>query len=144
MRAVELFSVPKILTVTHYPEERACVARWRMLSTPRFRELVTRTMHECARLGVLTFIADVSWGDPGVPSQADAKWVAGGCDGLSRESGVIALISVRSSSAIASLGTKRLRESVDSQGGSAHECATLEQALMLAAEIAAKASSRGA
>jgi hypothetical protein len=141
MKSVELFSVPKILTFTHYPEARACVARWRMLSTPRFRELVTRMMNECARLGVLTFIADVSWGDPGVPSQADAKWVAAGCDGLSREAGVTALISVRTSSAIAALGTKRLREGVDSQGGSARECATLDEALSLAMEIAKKAGS---
>lgn len=65
---------------------------------------------------MLTFIADVLTGDPGVPSQADAKWVAAGCGGLSQQAGVVALVSVRRRRAIASLGTKRLRESVDARG----------------------------
>lgn len=139
MDGVELFTVPKLLTVTHHPDVRACVATWLQLSTPRFRELVTRAMNRCAELGVLTWIADISVGNPGVPSQADARWVAAGCGGLSAASGIIAVVTVKSQSLVATMGTKRLRETVGARGGSVHECGTVGEALELAAEIAAKA-----
>lgn len=138
MESVELFSVPKVVAVTHYPDVRACVTTWLQLATPRFRELVTRALNQCAELGVLTYIADISVGNPGVPSQADAKWVAAGCAGLSPASGVVTVVTVKSASMIATLGTKRLRESIGARGGSAHECASVEEALEIAREVAAK------
>jgi hypothetical protein len=90
---------------------------------------------------VLTYIANVSVGNPGVPSQDDARWVAAGCSGLSPASGIVAVVTVKSGSTVASLGTKRLRESVDARGGSVHQCSSVDEALEIAAQIASKAQS---
>jgi hypothetical protein len=137
MPAVELFAYPKAVTVTHYPEVKACVAAWVALSSPHFREAVERGMRECGKLGVKSWIVDLSGDSPGVPNQADLKWIETDCVTIARRNGVLCVINVLGQSAVATMGAKRWNKIVGAGGMATYDCASLTDALTLAGEIAA-------
>jgi hypothetical protein len=134
---VTLFTVPKAVRVSHYAEAKACVATWVALSSPQFREAVERGLNECGRLGAKSWIVDLSGENPGVPKQADVKWIETDCLTIAKRNGILAVINVLGASAIAAMGAKRWNKIVSAGGLSTYDCASLADALTLAADIAA-------
>jgi len=138
MKSSVLFTVPKVITVRHYPEAQACVASWEALSSPQFREVVTRGLGECGRLGARSWIVDLTGKDPGVPTQADLAWISSDCIEIAKDNGVLAVINVHGKSHIATMGAKRWAKLVDQGGLGSYDCSSVADALTLATEIASE------
>src|SRR5258705_5246488 len=136
MATFTLFSVPKAVTVTHHPAAHACMATWSALSAPCFREAVTRGLTECGRLGVRSWIVNLTAQDPGVPTQADIKWIETDAIELAKSNGILAVINVHGVSAVATMGAKRWNKLISAGGLSTYDCSTVSDALALATEIA--------
>lgn len=130
-----LFIIENTVRVEHHPAQRALIAHWQSLCTPHFREAITRGMAECGRLGAVTWIIDMTE-DPGVPTQADLAWVESTGVPLARKNGVRALVNVHGRSKVASMGSKRWSKSASEGGLSIYDCASLVDALQLAADVA--------
>ena len=135
MAAVTLFTVPKAVTVTHHPDAKACMASWVALSSPHFRDACTRGLNECGRLGAKSWIVDLTGKDPGVPTQADLAWISSDCIEIAKRNGLLAVINVHGASKIATMGAKRWSKIVSDGGLSTYDCATIADALALAAEV---------
>ena len=135
MANVTLFSIPKAVTVTHHPAAHACMATWSDLSSPCFREAVTRGLQECGRLAAKSWIVNLSAPNPGVPSQADLQWIADECLQIAKDHGVLAVINVHGVSRVASMGAKRWNKMVTEGGLATYDCGTVSDALALAQEI---------
>ena len=135
MAANTLFSVPKAVTVTHHREAHACMATWSDLSAACFREAVTRGISECGRLGAKCWIVNLTAKNPGVPSQADLKWIETDCIQLAKDNGIVAVINVHGVSAVATMGAKRWNKLVNDGGLTTYDCSTVSDALSLATEI---------
>jgi hypothetical protein len=136
MKSTVLFTVPKVIVVRHYPEAHACVASWEDLSSPQFREICTRGLGECGRLGARSWIVDLTGKNPGVPTQADLGWISSDCIEIAKDNGVVAVINVHGKSHIASMGAKRWSKLVGDGGLGSYDCSSVQDALTLAAEIA--------
>ena len=136
MASVTLFSVPKAVTVTHHSEVKACMATWEALSSPKFREAIERGLHECGRRGAKSWIVNLSGKDPGVPTQADIKWIETDAIEIAKSNGVVAVINVLGPSAVAMMGAKRWSKLVSEGGLATYDCASVADAMALAAEIA--------
>ena len=132
---VHLFTVEKTIKVMHYPAQKALVGEWESLCTPQFRDALMRSMNEAKRLGAKSWIVDLTR-DPGVPSQEDLRWVETFNVGNALSKGVTACINVHGGSALAKMGSRRWTKSADEQGMLTSDCATLEEALKLAAQVA--------
>jgi len=135
MAGVPLYSIPGTIDVVHHREEKALVATWHCMTTPRFREALEKGLNECGRVGALTWVVDLSE-NPGVPSQADLNWIDTDCVEISRKSRIRAIINVLGSSAIATMGSKRWTKSASDRGLATYNCSTVADALSLAAEVA--------
>lgn len=135
MKRTELFRIPGTIVVEHYPEQRAVLAGWQSLSTPEFRQAMTRGLSECGRVRAKTWLADLSK-NPGVPSQADLTWLMTDAGPLTLDSGIRAVINIHGTSTLATLGAKRWSKSASEGGLVTCECASLAEALELAAEVA--------
>ena len=135
MSTQTLFSVPKAVTVTYHPEAHACMATWSALSAPCFREAVTRGITECGRLGARCWIVNLTAKNPGVPTQADLKWIESECIQLAKDNGILAVINVHGVSAVATMGAKRWNKMVSAGGLTTYDCSTVSDALALATEI---------
>ena len=131
----ELFSIERTIRVVHHPSQRALVGEWESLSTPQFREALTRAVSEAGRLGAKSWIVDLTR-DPGVPTQADLHWIATDCVHLCMDQGVRAVINVHGASALAKMGSKRWTKSASDNGMLTFDCASLEDALEIAAQVA--------
>jgi len=131
-----LLSVPKTVILIHHPEAKAIVARWLSFATPQFREAAERGFVECGRLGVLSWIVDLT-ANPGVPSQADLAWVETVAVGLVKRNGVRAIINVHGSSAVTAMGPKRWNKGASDGGLTTYDCHSVSDALALAADVAA-------
>ena len=136
MANVTLFSVPKAVTVTHHPAAHACMATWSMLSAPCFRDAVTRGLRECGRLGAKSWIVNLTAKNPGVPTQADLRWIETDCIQIAKDNGIVAVINVHGVSRVATMGAKRWNKLVSDGGLSTYDCSTVSDALALATEIA--------
>jgi hypothetical protein len=136
MASVTLFSVPKAVTVTHHSEVKACMATWEALSSPKFREAVERGLHECGRRGAKSWIVNLSGKDPGVPTQADIKWIETDAVEIARRNGILAVINIHGQSAVATMGAKRWSKLVSDGGLATYDCASVADAMALAGEIA--------
>jgi hypothetical protein len=130
-----LFTIDGTIKVTHYPAQKALVGEWESLCTPDFREALMRSMDEAHRLGAMSWIVDLTR-EPGVPSQADQKWVETFNVGNALSKGVIACINLHGASAISKLGSRRWTRSAGEQGMVTGDCSTLEEALKMAAQLA--------
>ena len=137
MASVTLFSIPKAVTVTHHSEVKACMATWEALSSPKFREAVERGLHECGRRDAKSWIVNLSGKNPGVPKQADIKWIETDAIEIAKRNGVVAVINVLGPSAVATMGAKRWSKLVSEGGLAAYDCASVTDAMALASEIAA-------
>jgi hypothetical protein len=133
---VVLFRIPKTMEAVHHPEARAVVARWESLCTPDCCAAIERGSDECRRLGAKSWIVDLTR-SPGVPSQADLEWMGTTGVALARKNGVLAVINVHGESRLASLGSKRWTKSASDGGLATYDCQSLEDALALAADVAA-------
>ncbi|HTO51938.1 MAG TPA: hypothetical protein VMR50_01015 [Myxococcota bacterium] len=131
-----LFSVPRAVTVTHHPEAHACMATWSALSAPCFREAVTRGLTECGRLHARSWIVNLTGENPGVPTQADLKWIETDCIELAKQNGILAVINVLGASAVATMGAKRWSKLVSAGGLTTYDCSSVTDAMALAKEIA--------
>jgi hypothetical protein len=131
-----VFSIDGTISVTHHPGERALVGSWHSLTTPEFRQALEKAMSEAGRLGALTWIVDLT-ANPGVPSQADLTWIEERGVFLAKRAGVRAIVNVHGSSSVAKMGAKRWSKSASDGGLSTWDCGSLEDALKLAADIAA-------
>jgi len=131
-----LFTMEGTISVDHHPGERALVGGWHSLCTPHFREALEKAMAEAGRLGVLTWIVDLTR-NPGVPSQADLAWINDRGVFLAKRAGVRAIVNAHGSSTVAKMGAKRWSKSASDGGLSTYDCGSLEDALKLAADIAA-------
>jgi hypothetical protein len=136
MSTFTLFSVPRAVTVTHHPAAHACMATWSALSAPCFREAVTRGLTECGRLGAKSWIVNLSGPNPGVPAQADMKWIETDAIEIARSNGIVAVINVLGPSAVAAMGAKRWSKLITAGGLSTYDCGAVSDALALATEIA--------
>lgn len=130
-----LFAIDGTIRVVHFAAEKALVGEWESLCTPNFREALMRSMDEAQRLGAMSWIVDLTH-KPGVPSQADQKWVEEFNVGNALSKGVLACINVHGASAITKLGSRRWTKSAGEQGMITGDCSTLEEALKLAAQVA--------
>lgn len=135
MKGKELFRIPGTIVVEHFPERKAVWGCWQSLSTPAFREAMTRGLSECGRVRAKTWLADLSR-NPGVPSQADLQWLMTDCAPLTLDSGIRAVINIHGKSALTALGAKRWTKSASEGGLVTCDCGSLEEALELAAEVA--------
>jgi hypothetical protein len=132
---VHLFTVEKTIKVVHYAAQKALVGEWESLCTPQFREALARAVKEAGRLGAKSWIVDLTR-DPGVPTQADLKWIDSDCAQLSVDNGVKAVINVHGASALAKMGSRRWTKSASDNGMLTYDCASLEDALEIAATVA--------
>jgi hypothetical protein len=131
-----LFTIDGTISVEHHPGERALVGSWQSLHTQHFRQALEKAMSEAGRLGALTWIVDLT-ANPGVPSQADLGWIEERGVFLAKRAGVRAIVNVHGSSSVAKMGAKRWSKSASDGGLSTWDCGSLEDALKLAADIAA-------
>ena len=137
MQGTELFKIPGTITVQHFPQQRAVLARWESLSTPEFRTALERGLAECGRLRAKSWLVDLTK-NPGVPSQADLEWLTGGGAGpFTLKSGIRAVINIHGASALAKLGSHRWSKSATEGGLVTCECLSLADALELAADVVA-------
>jgi len=135
---VHVFTVPKTIEVTFYAAKHAVCGSWISLSGDGCRTALERALNECGRMRAKSFIADLTR-DPGVPSQADLKWIEGDGARLLISNGVRAVINVHGGSAVARMGAKRWSKSAADNGVATYDCASLDDALEIAAEVASKA-----
>src|SRR5262245_29691818 len=131
---VSIFTIARTIECVHYPTQKAMHAIWLSLSTPEFRTAIERGINECGRLGALTWIVDVPR-DPGVPSQADLRWLEEDTRELTRRNGLKGLVNIHGASAVAKMGSRRWTKSASDNGMSVYDCASLEDAFQLSAEI---------
>ncbi|HTO71934.1 MAG TPA: hypothetical protein VMR31_18875 [Myxococcota bacterium] len=136
MRSHVVYRVPKCVEVVHYPEARALVSHWESLCTPDAVPAIERGSDECRRLGAKTWIVDLTK-NPGVPSQPDLEWMGTKGVELAKKNGLRAVINVHGESALASLGSKRWTKGASDGGLVTYDCKTLDDALALAADVAA-------
>jgi hypothetical protein len=134
-KGVHLFTIEGTITVTHHPAQKTLVGDWESLCTDKFREALQRAAIEAQRLGTRSWIADLRR-SPGVPSQADQKWIEEQGAGESVRNGVRACINLHGASALSKLGATRWLKSASSNGMLTFECGTLEDALEIAAQVA--------
>ena len=130
-----LFSIEGTLTVAHFAREKALVATWQSMVTPKFREGLARGLNECGRLGAPSWIVDLTL-NPGVPSQADLTWIESDAIELCELNQVRAIINIHGTSAVATMGAKRWSKSANANGLTTYDCRSLGDALALAAEVA--------
>jgi len=130
-----LFSIEGTLTVTHCAPEKALIGSWTSMTSGKFREALEKALGECGRLGALCWIVDLT-GDPGVPSQADLAWIQTVAANLAKRNRIRAVINVHGASSIATMGAKRWSKSASDAGLSTFDCASIADALALAAEVA--------
>ncbi len=135
MAGVVLFRIPKTLEAVHYPEAKAVVAHWESLCTPDCCAAIERGSGECRRLGAKSWIVDLTK-NPGVPTQADLRWMETIGVALAKKNGVVAVINIHGASAVASLGSKRWSKGASAGGLTTYDCKSLADALALAAEVA--------
>jgi hypothetical protein len=132
---VHLFTIEKTIKVVHYPAQRALVGEWESLCTPQFRDALMRSMNEAQRLGAKSWIVDLTR-EPGVPSQDDLKWIETFNVANALRKGVVACINVHGASVIAKLGARRWNKSASDGGMLTYDCASLDEALEIAAQVA--------
>jgi hypothetical protein len=132
---VPLFSIGKTIRVVHYAAQKALVGEWESLCTPQFREALSRAITDAGRLGAKSWIVDLTR-DPGVPSQADLKWIETDAARLSVDQGVRAIINVHGVSALAKMGSRRWTKTASNNGMLTYDCPSLEDALEIAAKVA--------
>ena len=132
---VHLFTIEKTIKVVHYAAQKALVGEWESLCTSQFREALTRAIADAGRLGAKSWIVDLTR-DPGVPTQADLKWIETDGAQLSLDNGVQAVINVHGASALSKMGARRWSKSATDKGLMVYDCATLEDALEIAAQVA--------
>jgi len=137
-----LFTIERTIKVLHYPAQKALVGEWESLCTPQFREALLRSMDEAYRLGAKSWIVDLTR-DPGVPTQDDLKWVETFNVGNALRKGVTACINVHGASALAKMGARRWTKSASEQGMVTADCATLDEALEIAAQVANGVAAQG-
>jgi len=130
-----LYRFPKTMEAVHYPEAKAVVSHWESFCTPDCCAAIERGSIECRRLGARSWIVDLSQG-PGVPSQADLRWMETTGVTLATQNGLRAVINVHGASALAALGSKRWSKGASDGGLTTYDCKSLEDALALAAEVA--------
>lgn len=130
-----VFAIEKTITVLHYPVQKALVGIWESLSTPQFREALTRAVDEAGRLGARSWIVDLTR-EPGVPTQADLAWIETDCARRSVRNGVRACINIHGASVLAKMGARRWTKTASDNGMLAYDCASLDDALELAAQVA--------
>ncbi len=135
MAGARLFSIDGTIVVTHCAHEKALIGSWSSMTSGRFREALEKALLECGRLGARSWIVDLT-GNPGVPSQADLGWIQAEGAALARDNGLRAVINVHGRSAVAAMGAKRWSKSATDAGLSTFDCASIADALALAAEVA--------
>jgi hypothetical protein len=135
MAGIVLYRVPKTMEAVHYPEVKAVVSHWESLCTPDCCAAIERGSNECRRLGAKSWIVDLTK-NPGVPSQADLRWMETTGVELAKRNGVVAVINVHGASAVARLGAKRWTKGASDGGLTTYDCHSLADALALAGEIA--------
>ncbi len=135
MAGVVLFRIPKTLEAVHYPEAKAVVAHWESLCTPDCCAAIERGSGECRRLGAKSWIVDLTK-NPGVPTQADLRWMETIGVALAKKNGIVAVINIHGTSAVAALGSKRWSKGASAGGLTTYDCKSLADALALAAEVA--------
>jgi len=135
-KGVHLFTVERTVRVLHYAPQKALVSEWESLCTPQFREALMRGMDECERLGAKSWIIDMT-GEPGVPSQEDQVWIETFNAENAFRKGVRAVINVHGASALSKMGARRWSKSANDKGLLTYDCGTLEDALEIAAQVAA-------
>lgn len=135
---IHVFTVPKTIEVTFYPAKHALCGAWISLSSTECRAALERALNECGRVRAKSWIADLTR-DPGVPSQADLKWIEGDGARLLLANRIRAVINVHGGSAVAKMGAKRWSRSATDNGVATYDCASLEEALEIATEVASKA-----
>ena len=134
--SVPLFTMANTVEASHYPELKAVLATWISFNSADARAAAERYVLECGRVHATTLIVDVS-ANPGVPSQADFEWIESHGVELTKRNGVRFVLNVHGTSAVSSMGPKRWNKSGASGGLSMYDCASLADALSLAAELAA-------
>jgi hypothetical protein len=135
-KGVHLFTVERTVRVLHHAPQKALVSEWESLCTPQFREALMRGMDECERLGAKSWIVDLTR-DPGVPSQEDQNWIETFNAENAVRKGVRACINVHGASALSKMGARRWSKSASDKGMLIYDCGTLEEALEIAAQVAA-------
>lgn len=135
MAARTIFSLEGTIRVDYHPGERALVGHWQSLCTPQFRQALERALAEAGRLGAVSWLVDLT-GNPGVPSQSDLAWIEATAVGLAKKNGVRAIVNVHGQSKLASMGSKRWSKSATDGGMSTYDCASMVDALQLAADVA--------
>ena len=135
MATKTVFTIEGTIRVEFHPGERALVGHWLSLCTPQFREALERAMAAAGRLGAVSWLVDLTE-NPGVPSQADLAWIESTAVTLAKKNGVRAIVNVHGQSKISSMGSKRWSKSATDGGMSTYDCASLIDALQLAADVA--------
>jgi len=133
--SIHVFTIEKTITVSHFPEQKTLVGDWESLCTGQFREALQRAAAEARLLGTKSWIADLTR-DPGVPAQEDLRWVETFDVGNALSKGVTACINIHRASVLARMGARRWTKSASEQGMLTYDCASLEEALELAAQVA--------
>jgi hypothetical protein len=132
---VHLFTLERTIRVFHYPAHEALLGEWVSLCTPQFRTALWRATEEAGRLGTKSWLADLTR-DPGVPSQADLKWIETDLAPFGVRTGVLALVNIHGASALARMGSRRWAKSANANGMLTYDCVSLDDALELAAQVA--------
>lgn len=135
MAGKKLFSIDGTIDVTHCPAEKALIGSWISMTSGKFREALEQALNESGRLGAQSWIVDLT-GSPGVPSQADLAWIQSHGALLAKRNRLRAVINVHGQSAIAAMGAKRWSKSASDAGLTTFDCASIADALALAAEVA--------
>ncbi len=136
MAVKTLFTIEGTISVDFHPAERALIGHWQSLSSDRFREALEKAMLEAGKVGAVSWIVDLT-SDPGVPSQADLGWIEAKAVGLAKRHGIRAIINAHGKSIVAKMGSKRWSKSASDGGLSTYDCASIADALQLAADVAA-------
>lgn len=132
--AVPVFEVPGVFRCSWDGEARAVLGRWESFRTRRVREIVTRHVHEGGRRGAGCCVVDVT-GALGVPDPEDADWIDTAGAALLARARIATLVNVVPSRAPVRRGAERWASAARSHGVEVHSCATLAEALAIAAEV---------
>jgi hypothetical protein len=134
MAGTVIHTVPDTMITRYYAVERTAISTWLSFRNGNVPETIVGSLEAAAKAGAKTMVVDVS-GNPGVLNSSDLEFTMTTALEHVKSKGFTAFVNVVGTDALTRIGSRQWKRNVDSAGIPTFECATVEGALALAAEL---------